>query len=358
MSHRPERKEKDCLNCGTIVQGKYCHVCGQENSIPKESFWSMVTHFFNDITHFDGKFFKTMGILFKYPGYLSQEYVAGRRSRYLNPIRMYIFTSAFFFLIIFSLFPAKKIFQVNKSAFPAAGNIGILKDSALAKATTTVDSANVLEVFALIDKGNKPKGKDSLRGRDTVASDSDISTRYASIAQYDSVQSSLPSKKRDGWFNRYVNHKSIELKIKYAGRGDELLALVTDKFLHAFPYLLFVSLPLYAFILYLLYIRRRKVLYYADHGIFLVHLYIFTFLVMLLFFVLQKMKIAWEVNLLNFLQAAMLVYGVYYALKAMKNFYRQSWRKTILKFLIFNLICSIVISFLFALFFGYSLLQV
>ena len=37
MSHLPERKEKDCLNCGTTVFGKYCHVCGQENLEPKES---------------------------------------------------------------------------------------------------------------------------------------------------------------------------------------------------------------------------------------------------------------------------------------------------------------------------------
>ncbi len=352
MSHRPERKEKDCLNCGTIVQGKYCHICGQENSIPKESFWSMVTHFFNDITHFDGKFFKTMGVLFKRPGYLSQEYVVGRRSRYLNPIRMYIFTSALFFLIIFSLFSTKKIFQGNKSSLPSVANIEVLKDSALARANTTVDSVNVLQAFALFDKANKPKVKDTLSEKD-----SGVSTRYASIAQYDSIQASLPPKKRDGWLDRYVNHKSIELKIKYAGKGNELLTSVMDKFLHTFPYLLFVSLPLYAFVLYLLYIRRRKILYYADHGIFLVHLYIFTFLIMLLFFLLQKMKIAWGVNLLNLVQAVMLFYGVYYALRAMKNFYAQSWSKTIIKFLIFNLICIIIISFLFAFFFGYSLLQ-
>ncbi|HRO68985.1 MAG TPA: DUF3667 domain-containing protein [Chitinophagaceae bacterium] len=103
MSHRPERKEKDCLNCGTIVQGKYCHVCGQENTEPKESFWGMVSHFFNDITHFDGKFFTTLRVLLTRPGFLSAEYMRGRRMSYLNPVRMYVFTSALFFLIFFSI---------------------------------------------------------------------------------------------------------------------------------------------------------------------------------------------------------------------------------------------------------------
>ena len=101
MSHRPQRKEKNCLNCGTIVQGKFCHICGQENVEPKETFWGMVTHFFYDITHFDGKFFVTLKDLLFRPGFLSAEYMKGRRVSYLNPIRMYIFTSAVFFSYLF-----------------------------------------------------------------------------------------------------------------------------------------------------------------------------------------------------------------------------------------------------------------
>ena len=99
MSHSAERSEKDCLNCGTIVHGRFCHVCGQENLHPKESFWYILTHVFNDITHFDGKFFSTLKFLIFKPGLLSKEYMTGRRASYLNPIRMYVFTSAFFFLM-------------------------------------------------------------------------------------------------------------------------------------------------------------------------------------------------------------------------------------------------------------------
>ena len=46
LSHSKERKEKNCLNCNTEVQGRYCHVCGQENIEPKETVWGLVTHFF------------------------------------------------------------------------------------------------------------------------------------------------------------------------------------------------------------------------------------------------------------------------------------------------------------------------
>ena len=108
MSHGKERKEKDCLNCGTAVYGRYCHVCGQENAEPKETFFGMVAHFFYDITHFDGKFFTTLKDLLFYPGFLSAEYMKGRRMSYLNPIRMYVFTSAIFFLIFFSISELEK----------------------------------------------------------------------------------------------------------------------------------------------------------------------------------------------------------------------------------------------------------
>src|SRR5437868_15419462 len=104
MSHFHERKEKICLNCGTVIIGRYCHKCGQENIEPREGVWHLVSHFFSDITHFDGKFFTSLKDLVSRPGFLSKEYMRGKRARYLNPIRMYLFTSFIFFLVFFSLY--------------------------------------------------------------------------------------------------------------------------------------------------------------------------------------------------------------------------------------------------------------
>ena len=119
MSHLKERKEKNCLNCQATLYGRYCHVCGQENLEPKETVWHLVTHFFNDITHFDGKFFSTVKYLMRKPGFLSAEYVAGRRASYLNPIRLYVFTSAIFFLILFAMKDPKDM--VHSSSTPDKG---------------------------------------------------------------------------------------------------------------------------------------------------------------------------------------------------------------------------------------------
>jgi len=139
MSHLPERKEKICLNCKSVIYGRYCHVCGQQNTEPKESFWGLITHFVYDITHFDGKFFATTKYLLFRPGYLATEYLRGRRASYLNPIRMYIFTSAFFFILFFTFImkgeDEQRIFEDQRKEWLAEKaeleqKMGIEKDSA------------------------------------------------------------------------------------------------------------------------------------------------------------------------------------------------------------------------------------
>src|SRR5688572_28213014 len=104
MSHPNERKEKNCLNCGAETAGLYCQRCGQKNLTPEESVFDLVGHFFHNITHYDGKILSTLKNLLTRPGFLSKEYLVGRRAAYLHPIHMYVVTSTFFFFIFFSVF--------------------------------------------------------------------------------------------------------------------------------------------------------------------------------------------------------------------------------------------------------------
>ncbi|HKS28246.1 MAG TPA: DUF3667 domain-containing protein [Pyrinomonadaceae bacterium] len=89
-----------CLNCGAPLSGEYCHRCGQKR-IHKHEF--SVKHFFghllHEITHLDSnKILKTLRDLVFKPGLLAEEYLAGRKGRYINPIRVYLTFSAIYFL--------------------------------------------------------------------------------------------------------------------------------------------------------------------------------------------------------------------------------------------------------------------
>src|ERR1700748_2942472 len=96
------RHENDCLNCGTIlVEGHFCPNCGQENLEMKESFGHMMSHAISDYFHFDYQFFHTLKPLLFKPGKLTKEYMSGHRISYLHPVKMYIFISVVYFLLVF-----------------------------------------------------------------------------------------------------------------------------------------------------------------------------------------------------------------------------------------------------------------
>ena len=376
MSHSKERAEKNCLNCGEIVQGKYCQFCGQENIEPKESLWGLISHFFQDITHFDGKFFSTGRLLFTRPGFLPKEYIAGRRARYLHPIRMYVFTSALFFLIFYSLFSVKNWggpIVTNKKG--KTTNIRNAREEALKRAKTKADSASIEQAFKSISRIPIPveiKVNDIDSTDEDDDDDDDRSSKadrffgltasfedaYDSREQYDSAQLKLPVAERDGWWSRQSEYRNIELKKRYGeGKEREMWRDVADKFMHTFPYLLFLSLPLYAIILKLLYIRRRQ-FYYVDHALFLIYLYIFTFLFLLIFFGLRELQQRWDHWTFDLLIFILMMYGIYYAYKSMRKFYGQRRFKTIVKFLLLNFLAFSVVTFLFIIFFVYALLRV
>jgi len=176
------------------------------------------------------------------------------------------------------------------------------------------------------------------------------------VAKYDSIQKSLPSEKRDKWLSRKIKRQVLVLEDRYKDNSSKLLADLLNKFLHTFPYLLFLSLPLYALYLKLLYVRRKQ-FWYVDHGIFLIHLYIFTFLLLLVIFVLQKTKDLYELEWITFIQVVLSLYGVYYAFRSMRNFYKQGWFKTFIKFSLLNFLAFASLIVLFGFFFILSVFQ-
>ena len=373
MSHSKERHEKICLNCNAELHGRYCHVCGQENIEPKETVWGLISHFFYDITHFDGKFFSTTKYLILRPGFLPKEYIAGRRARYLHPIRMYVFSSALFFLCLHSLFSfnylekKKNREEAKREAKEARKTLDSARVKALATAKDREDSTVIENAFGIAiqpfmktpaadttdkedaddaeAKAEKQEKKDKHNGGININL-IDPDEKFTSIKQYDSFQHTLPPAKRDGWWRRKSRYRDIELHERYGDNRGEMFKDLLEKFTHTFPYMLFVSLPLYALYLKLLY-RRRKQFLYVTHSIFLIYLYIFTFIDLLIFFGIKSLGSSMGWNWMGWIEMVVLLYGVWYAYRAMRKFYEQGIGKTLLKFFILNILalCSLILLF-------------
>lgn len=407
MSHNKEREEKVCLNCGAILNGRYCHLCGQENIEPKETVWGLISHFANDITHFDGKFFSTVRLLLTKPGFLSQEYIRGRRAGYLHPIRMYVFTSAFFFIIFFSLFNSStlikggekkevKLLQLKEGSKSLWEELPRTADSvtkeAMKRSIVHIDANAALLEKEIAEKrikdsietskskaaakelldslGNKvPALKESVRKKkwNVDSSDNDDfdiadgarvsmqKAKFRSALAYDSVQKELPEPKRDNWLQRFVVHRLVALNDKWKNDKRETVSLFLEKFMHTLPQVLFISLPAFALLLLMLYARRK--FYYVDHGIFTIHFYCASFIILLIYFGVDKIETATGWGWLTIFKVIIYLSIYFYLYKAMRKFYGQRRFKSILKYLILLFLAFILFMVLTMIFFMLSLAQ-
>jgi len=415
VSHLEERKEKVCLNCNADLYGRYCHVCGQENLEPKETVWHLVNHFFQDITHFDGKFFSTVKYLLTRPGFLSKEYMQGKRASYLNPIRMYVFTSAIFFVVLFTMTNADKIMRLdeksdkeiglgikdwekqktkllndlknknNKSSAEITDSINLLdkkiaavkkvygdtttrkfdeKDIALAMLRANMDSLKAAGAPGNIAN----KVDDVLARRDSSKTGNDHENlfaltldKYKSPEAYDSAEKRLPENARDGWMTKIFKRKLISISNEVNKDKRGYFEHFREKFLHSFPKILFISLPFFALILKLVYVRRKQY-YYTSHGIFTIHVYCAIFILMLIIILSSQLQdlIAWRwvQVVLSLLNLAVGLYMLIYLYKAMRKFYGQGRFKTFTKYIIVNFLALIVNVLLLALFILISAISV
>jgi hypothetical protein len=381
-------------------------MCGQENLEPKETVWHLVQHFFNDITHFDGKFFSTVKLLLRKPGFLSAEYIAGRRMSYLNPIRMYVFTSAFFFIILFSLKKPEDMVNsdtgqslaqlektlksdqqelvhageddredLNSSIDKLSREINVIrkryKDTATRKFNEAQLAGLVIESVtdSLKDPNLTPAAKAGLAAVMGTNEDEKNGTSfggfnagdYKTVEDYDSAERKLPDSLRDGWLKHKVMERLIVATQEYHEDKRRYKERLIENILHSFPKILFWSLPFFALILNVLYFRHKKY-FYVSHGIFTIHVYCATFILILTAILLNALSDwlgwGWFKVVSDLLQLALWFYIMIYLYKAMRGFYKQRRAKTFLKYFIACSVAFVVNLILFLIFLLLSFVSV
>src|SRR2546428_3203174 len=89
-----------CENCGAELQGHWCPQCGQAAIEYRRSFRYVVADLLNEFLNWDSKFFTTIALLILKPWRLTNEFLAGKRVRYVNPLRLYLLASILFFFAV------------------------------------------------------------------------------------------------------------------------------------------------------------------------------------------------------------------------------------------------------------------
>jgi Protein of unknown function (DUF3667) len=227
-----------CENCGTLLTGRFCGHCGQPAIDYRRSFRHVIVDVLDSFLNWDSKFIATIGYLLTRPWKLTNEFLAGHRVRYLNPLRLYLLASVLFF------------FVVNYAARQAERNSDF--EPVVFDDETKFTPGEVHEP--------KPDATPPIDKTDESGDDESPPLVIGS-------ESRSPT-----GFEEWLQQK-IEEKIgKHGSKGKFFLRSLMENL----PYMMLASIPLFAFVLKMLYIFRHK--FYIDHLIYALHIHSFAYL--------------------------------------------------------------------------------
>lgn len=298
-----------CDNCGASVTGRYCANCGQRLEPPLRSLWHFLKVAFEDVTHADSRLWRTLWALLSAPGYLTKEFLSGRRARYLPPVRLYLVLSVLFFLCTSLTHSTGEVvqFDTDDSGVPKSARVMPLKDA---------------EDLAT---GPAHPGETTQQRAE----------RECGMIQYNGP-----------WHSRLTPAiQQACLKI----RADKAHSL-TAAFRHNLPRTMFLFLPLLAAIMKLFYWRPRH--YYVEHLLLLLHNHACAFVVLPLTWGLSAL-LPFASGWLNF---AVFLYLLWYMYRSLRTVYLQGPGLTIAKLTALGFLYFVFGSLMFVLNFAYSAL--
>ncbi len=103
----PASEARACLNCGETLLGQHCWSCGQEDVDLHRPLRHLAQDAVGDLLNLDTRLLRTLGPLFFRPGFVIREYLAGRRVRFVPPLKMFLLASLVFFGLV-ALLPNDK----------------------------------------------------------------------------------------------------------------------------------------------------------------------------------------------------------------------------------------------------------
>lgn len=315
---RNKVRQISCPNCKhTFAEGEnYCPGCGQENHIPNQPLKHYILELIESLLHLDSKFFFTVSTLLTKPGQVTRDYCDNKRARFMPPIRLYVFTSFVFFLIL--------QFETRSKIEEPSPELNVPPP----QLTDTLFNSNDSTPLPLSSDNDKISEINIFKFSLTQE---DLKTlKHSTPAQIDSFlicEQATPN---------YFNRRLIAQIIRWNEQNFQLLENFKTKILKFSSASLFFLMPVFALILYLLYWKRKK--NYYEFLIFSIHYHILVFIVISILFVLQ------ELFDLNAIWTVFTVFGIYlYLWISLKNHFGQSKLKSFFVSFLAGLIYQIVV---------------
>ena len=326
-----------CLNCGTELQGMYCHVCGQEATSKTPTVSAFVLEYINNAFIWDTQFFKTVWALIRRPGYLTNEYLSGKFISQEHPLKLNMFM-LFVFITLFVFFAGSE--KMNDSVHSM---------------TYDMDVRSALQIEFMIKNEHAEQMKASPRDTVRLQAPFYLAEHYPDIISHLETIEDVEGEGFDKWV-AVLPHTLIEEQIvvldesgyyrfnSESEAGMEDLKLVNsvwrkmvELLTQYFPMLVLFTAPVLSMSLGL--VLRKKRLPSIHHFIFALHYTAFLEILMMIIYLLH-LTVAPSMDVLE----CIMIIGscVYLAMAFHRVYNSNSWTKAIFNSLFTSLIYFII----------------
>lgn len=356
---RSKTESKHCLNCGAVLVGKYCAQCGQEDWDKPPSIKVVFGELVAGLFHADSRLWRSLWALMAKPGFLPKEYFAGRRVRYLPPMRMYLLSSLAFFLLLSMTASFAPPIRFDDQGRFISGNDNVdatLTITSLEKADTTPEAAttaaepsakspvptpensNAADIGTAAINAMPAAALEKLQSRIAEASPEDKAALERVAAAIEQEEGS-----DTGGLNPETLRAIEDCDVGYTGSYEEQLKpkLVSackqfkadggrsliQRFISNMPTAMFVLMPVFSAAMLLFYWSPRR--YFTEHLLFQVCNHSAFFV---LAFFSRLVGLAMPEGDTGWFDPVLAVYVLYYCYRSLRVYYEQSRWMTLFKF--------------------------
>jgi hypothetical protein len=329
-----------CSDCGAPTSGNFCANCGQPTHVHR-TLLHLGEELLHGVMHFDARIWRTLPLLWLNPGRLTREWVQGKRSRYVSPLAIFLFTLfVMFFALSFMPHPESKTADVGERI--ASQRLGLAEaEKALAQVRAESgaqpDSATQMALNAgqkLVEDRRAALTRLEAEERDGRADGLKPGSWQASIKDMATGQAGETKLKVMGQDAEKEGHGMGATVLKKLQNPD-LAFYKLQQTIYKFAFLLVpLSIPFVA----LLFLWKRGFTLY-DHGVYV--LYSLTFMAMLL------MVMVLSATLAGWLGRIVIAVGVFavpvHMFAQMKGAYSLSWFSALWRTIALLVFCNIVV---------------
>ena len=326
VDREPPPPAAHCLNCGNARPSSFCALCGQNDRNYVRGLATVGWEFCREAFEVDSRLLQTLKLLLFKPGSLTSEFSRNRRARYMSPIRLYLFTSFLFVLVLSFAMPDSfeeglGVMGTDPEESSPEGE-GVPGANLQVSGRTTLSDAELRAMKAALGPAQGRKLDDILgRADDHVSKRAVIALKgmVSPAAPEESASPEEPASQDEPGRPNLLVRMFLSSLIDLFHDPEVFVQRVIGNL----PIAMFFLLPFLALALSVCYARKKR--FFVEHLVFGMHNQTFSFLCLAAALLTSAGPIGrW------FLLFFTVVPQMYYLI-ALRRFYRDGWIRTLIK---------------------------